>query len=119
MPLVSTIQLKRVARKTNSQAFIVFVTETPPLDKGNGNLPQGISSLLQEFSDIFPDKLPKELPQERNIDHRIVVEPRTRPTHRIPYKLSHGEKEEVEKKIQNLLEQGLDPPSPLMVPQYY
>jgi len=99
IPLVSVVQLKRVARKTNSQAYAVFIRESLPVENKENELPKGISSLLQEYGDVFPSELPKSLPQERNVDHHIELEPGTRPTHIIPYKLSRGEKEEVEKQI--------------------
>eukprot|EP01018_Ginkgo_biloba_P033872 Gb_14370 [translate_table: standard] len=85
--------------------------ESPPVENKEKELPKGISSLLQEYGYVFPSELPKSLPQGRNVDHRIELEPGTRPTHKIPYTLSHGEKEEVEKQIHELLEQGFIRPS--------
>lgn len=38
-----------------------------------------IQTLLQEFADVFPDKLPAELPPKRDIDHRITLEPGSTP----------------------------------------
>ena len=38
-----------------------------------------IQHLLTEFHDVFPEELPPELPPKRDLDHRIELEPGSRP----------------------------------------
>ena len=38
-----------------------------------------IQTLLQEFVDVFPDKLLAELPPKRDINHHITLEPESQP----------------------------------------
>lgn len=75
----------------------MFIRESPQVEEKEKELPEAISTLLQEYEDVFPKELPKSLPPARDVDHRIELELGSRPTHRIPYILSHGEKEKVEK----------------------
>jgi hypothetical protein len=42
-----------------------------------------VQRLLDEYADIFPQKPPAELPQERNVDHRIPLTPGNFPTSQV------------------------------------
>ena len=55
------------------------------------------------YSNLFPTT--------RDVVHRFELQPGSRLNPRIPYRLSHEEKEEIEKQIQELIEQEFIRPS--------
>ncbi|XP_020258301.1 uncharacterized protein LOC109834681 [Asparagus officinalis] len=64
-------------------------------------LPEDMHQLIQEFDVIFQE-LP-HLPPAREIDHRIPLEPGTKPVCIRPYRHAHFLKEEIEKQIEEML----------------
>lgn len=46
-----------------------------------------MQQLLSEFANVFAD-MPSQLPPKRDVDHTIVLEPSSKPIHKIPYRLS-------------------------------
>ncbi|CAI5467973.1 unnamed protein product [Closterium sp. Yama58-4] len=58
-------------------------------------LPAEVSALLAEFADVFPDELPPGLPPSRAVDHRIELEPGSRPVAKPQWRLSPAETEEM------------------------
>ena len=72
-----------------------------------------IKQLVEEFKDRFPQDLPAGLPPYREgVAHAIPIKPgeHTPPAKRL-YRLTVAEKEEVEKKVADLLEKGWIQPS--------
>jgi hypothetical protein len=43
--------------------------------------------IVKEFSDVFPEELPKTLPPERSVDYHIDLIPGSNPFSRAPYRL--------------------------------
>jgi hypothetical protein len=66
---------------------------------------------MTEFSDVFPDGLPNELPPKRAIDYPIEVIPRSEPPSRSTYRLSQKEMAELKKQLSDLLQKGFIRPS--------
>ena len=66
---------------------------------------------MTEFADIFLKDLPASLPLQRELDHRIEVVPRAKPSHRAPYKISPQGLDELKKELQDLIEKGYIQPS--------
>ncbi|KAG8480626.1 hypothetical protein CXB51_025242 [Gossypium anomalum] len=62
-----------------------------------------MSQLIEEFQDIF--QAPKELPLERAFDHAIHLKPLSKPVNVKPYCYPYFQKAEVERQVQQLLEQ--------------
>ncbi|PON59962.1 hypothetical protein TorRG33x02_286090, partial [Trema orientale] len=56
-------------------------------------------------------ELPKELPPRRAIDHKIELEPGTRPPAKAPYRMAPSELMELRKQLDELLNAGLIQPS--------
>jgi hypothetical protein len=50
--------------------------------------------IIQEFLGMFPDDLPRMLP-ERAIEFKIELQPSTTPIAKVPYKMSHVELKEL------------------------
>ncbi|KAL9269125.1 Retrovirus-related Pol polyprotein from transposon 297-like protein [Drosera capensis] len=59
----------------------------------------------------MPKELPKKLSPRREVDHKIELEPGTRPPARPPYRMAPTELEELRKQLRNLLDAGFIRPS--------
>ena len=100
-------------RKTGPKKDIITVKEREQqvLD----NVPQvfrkDLATLIKEYQDIFPEKLPKGVPPEREVQHQIEIEPGSKPPYRPPYRLGPAEQDELEEQIKDLLAQGFIRPS--------
>ena len=81
------------------------VTEADPAVR------ERLQETLEEYRDIFPDKLPYGPPPKRVIDHEIETILGSAPPHKSPYKLSSAELDEMKRQIDTLLEQGWIRPS--------
>jgi hypothetical protein len=68
-------------------------------------------TITSEYSDIFPDELPKELPPKRIVDHEITIIPGAQPTARRYYRMTGTEMEELKRVIKDLLTKGWIRPS--------
>ena len=71
-----------------------------------GTLPSNISSLLQEFGDLFPEETPNGLPPIRGIEHQIDFIPGAPLPNRPAYRTNPQETKELERQVAELLEKG-------------
>ncbi|CAA6654884.1 unnamed protein product [Spirodela intermedia] len=71
--------------KHEADTFLVTLQEVEGEGQKVGH-PQ-VLSLLNEFQDIMPDKLPTKLPPKRDIEHMIELLSRERPPTRASYKM--------------------------------
>ena len=63
---------------TNQPMFVLLYKEACfNTNKLDDSLPSGVVSLLQEFEDVFPNKVPSGLPPIRGIEHQIDFVPRS------------------------------------------
>jgi hypothetical protein len=74
-------------------------------DLKQSQLPPQVQQLLDEFSDLFEE--PPSLPPSRSCDHTIPLIQGAQPVNIRPYRLSPTMKDEVEKQVQDMLNQGL------------
>lgn len=72
---------------------------------------KGIRELVQQFSVVFPDELPDNLPPERGVNHAIPLLPGASVPASKTYRLSKPQREEMEQQIQTLLKKGWIRPS--------
>jgi hypothetical protein len=68
-------------------------------------LPERAEQLLQEFEVLFLE--PTELPPPRQFDHAIPLLPGAKPVNLRPYRFNPAQKDEVERQIKQMLEQGI------------
>ena len=70
-----------------------------------------LKKIIEEFHDVFPDKLPGGKPPQRGVEISIRETEGSTPPTRAPYKFSPVEQTELERQIQDLLNQGFIRPS--------
>jgi hypothetical protein len=98
--------------KAQKLAKLVFALLVSPIEEElpEKAIPEELQSVLERYKDIFAP-LPVGLPPERPVGHVIPLEAGAQPPQKRMYRLSPREKEEVEKQISYLLEQGWIEPS--------
>ena len=96
---------------TYKEVLINFEQLTP-------SLPNSVSSLLQNFEDVFPDDTPKGLPPLRGIEHQIDFVPGSQLPNRPAYRSNTEETKELQRQVEELLEKGFvrESMSPCSVP---
>jgi hypothetical protein len=104
--LVSRLQAVRDVEK-GEQMYLALVRPLQ-VDSDDKQLVASSSttSLVKEFSDVFPDDLPKGLPPKRAVDHKIELEPGQVPPNRPTYRMSQPEMDELKKQLAELMEKG-------------
>jgi hypothetical protein len=73
--------------------------------------PKCIKRVLDEFSDVMPKDLPKDLPLRRRVDHVIKLMPGVAPLAKGPYRMSHEELKELKVQLEELLTKGYIKPN--------
>ncbi len=68
--------------------------------------PKCIKRVLEEFPNVMPDELPKDLPSRRWVDHAIEVMLEVAPPAKAPYRMSHEELKELKVQFEELLTKG-------------
>ena len=51
-------------------------------------VPDKVAKVLGEFNDVMPSELPQHLPPRRAVDHKIELEPETKPPTKASYRLA-------------------------------
>jgi hypothetical protein len=99
--------LTEMEKKEGPQFFVVrkpgIVLNSTRVD----DLPDEIQELLEDFTDIIVDKLPRSLPPMRSVSHHIDLIPGASLPNKAVYRLTPQENEEVKKQVQDLLDKGL------------
>lgn len=73
---------------------------------GGSELDTAVKKLLDEYQDVFRDKLPPELPPLRNVEH-VIETGDASPVRRPPFKMSPLELDELQRQLKDLLDKGL------------
>ena len=108
--LLSALQLARAVGK-GCELFAAIVR--PDKDDGGGPADAAkaatVDRLLRKYTGVFA--VPKGLPPEREIDHRIDLEEGATPPSRPTYRMSPVELDELKKQLAELTESGFIQPS--------
>ena len=67
------------------------------------NVQKELHQLLEEFSDLFPEQLPKGRPPKREVEFEIKLEEGAVLPNKPPYRLSPNEYNELQAQIDDLL----------------
>lgn len=85
---ILVLQLKPGVKK-NEQTYIAAFMEMKP-DQFVEMLDQ-ISKVLKDFANIMPSQLPKTLPLRHAYDHKVNLEPSTKPSTQALYRMASSE----------------------------
>lgn len=106
---LSAMQFKKGVTRGDPSYLAALLEDKP--DVPNKDLPPQIREVLEEFKDVMPDSLPKQLPPRREIDHQIELEAGAKPPAMSPYRMAPPELAELRKQLKELLEAGFIRPS--------
>jgi len=101
--ILSHIQALKAAR-SGEDVFVVLFEAT-----ASGKELTEVA-VVQEFTDVFPEKLPG-LPPHRDVDFQIQLVPGARPVSKTPYRMAPKELAEFRVQLQDLVESGFVRPS--------
>jgi hypothetical protein len=74
------------------------------------SIAQYLERIIDKNSKVFED-IPKSLPPTRNHDHEIHLIPRSVPPNIRPYRYPYAQKSEIERMVEEMLEDGIIRPS--------
>jgi hypothetical protein len=86
--------------------FVLICKGTILSTNDHSTIPSPLLSLLKEFQDVFPNKLPHGLPPLRGIKHRIDLIPGAPLPNHATYRTNPEETKETERQIHDLLQKG-------------
>jgi hypothetical protein len=110
-------QLNHFKRLHNTRAIeecfaIQMITPTVPEDQLHdmpADIEPELAILLHTYASVF--QIPTSLPPQREQDHVIPLEKGAGPIKVRPYRYPHTQKEQIEKMVQDMLDQGIIQPS--------
>ena len=108
----------RIMVQKGCEAYLAYVIEMEKARPRVSDIPT-----VSDFSDLFPEELPR-LPLQREIEFAIDVVPGATPTSITPYRMASLELKKLKFQLQELLEKGFIRPSvspwgALVTPQKY
>ena len=68
-------------------------------------LPHGVLTVLEGFRQVFT--VPEGMPPKRSYDHRVHLLPGSRPINVRPYRYPYFQKNEIERQVREMLDQGI------------
>ncbi|XP_059291413.1 uncharacterized protein LOC132044895 [Lycium ferocissimum] len=90
--------------------FMVYLVNKDLLlhtNQTTSTLPSSVSSLLQEYDELFPEEMPNELPPLRGIEHQIDFVPGSQIPNKPAYRSNPKETKELQRQVEELLEKVL------------
>ena len=92
---------RKINKESGPKKDIISVKEREKevLDSVSVVYRESLEKIIQKYRDVFPEKLPKGVPPNRGVQHRIDIEPGSDPPYRPPYRLGPTEQDELEEQI--------------------
>ncbi|XP_059664093.1 uncharacterized protein LOC132309845 [Cornus florida] len=106
--IISALQVKTGLKRGDS-TFLAAMIEIKPDQLVE--VPNSVAEILEEFAEVMPLELPKQLPPRRAVDHKIELEPGVRAPAQAPYRMAPSELAELRRQLDELLESGYIQPS--------
>ena len=78
---------------------MVLMVVSREVKQEDGSIPTELASMLEEFQDIMPDEMLKQLPPMRDVQHAINLIPGSTLPNLLHYRMSPIENEELNRKI--------------------
>ena len=74
-------QKRQINKQTGPKKDIISVKEREQqvLNGVPKSYRKYLSNLIKEYQDIFPERLPKRVPLEREVQHKIEIDPGSKP----------------------------------------
>jgi hypothetical protein len=85
-----------------NQVYLLYSKECSPMKI----VPEAVTSLLEEFANVFPKDLPEELQPLCDIQHQIDLVPESSLPNRPHYRMSPKVHEELRRQVEGLLAKG-------------
>src|SRR5215213_2249375 len=104
------ISRQQLAKTSSTDELFTVCMANIPNENFSTTTPE-VKTLLQEFSDVFPENFPDHLPPRRNVDHAIKLIPGSEPPSRPIYRMSFDEMNELKRQLADLLKKGFIRPS--------
>ena len=101
-------KLKGLIRK-RGVAQIVQLAPHDETQTKSAEVPPELQQVLDQHATLFQD--PKGLPPQRKYDHSIPLQQGTQPVNLKPYRYSPAQKDEIERQLKDMLQQGIIKPS--------
>jgi hypothetical protein len=110
--------LTEVKKKKDPQFFVVKKPRIVLTSTRVDDLLGEVQELLEDFTDIVVDELPRSFPPMRSVSHHMDLIPGASFPNKAAYRLTPQENEEVKRQVQELLDKGLvrESLSPCVVP---
>ena len=81
-------------RKVNTHAYDeVYRVKICAVMTESDTIPQSITTILNEFKDVFSETLPDGLPPSRRVNFDLIMKPDAVPSNRVPFSLSKVEQD--------------------------
>lgn len=111
MSLKAFKKIRKKQRVTVYTCHIRPVEESPDTEFGKAPQDAGLRKIINEYQDVFRDKLPDKLPPKRGVNHEIITEFGAKPPSRGLYRLSPDELRATREYIADNLKAGRIRPS--------
>lgn len=121
--MISCMEMKREKRVRGNEVYLCMIQPATGSDAGKSDRAaaekaeqkkerlDGPAWIQEQYDDVFPKDLPKQLPPHRSIDHKIELVPGSTPPSRPVYRMSPAELDELKKQLTELLDHGFIRPS--------
>lgn len=105
----SSVLLQGLTSSVPDDLVVQILSVQSKEEKPDSTLPSEIQELLVEFAIVF--STPTELPPSRECDHTIPLVAGARPVNVRPYRYPPALKDEIERQVTEMLQQGIIQPS--------
>ena len=99
-------EIKRAFYSERSMYILLYKEALLNTNELDPSLPSVVSSLLQEYEDVFPDDVPSGLPPIRGIEHQIDFIPGAAIPNRPAYRTNPEETRELQRQVEELMAKG-------------
>ena len=97
-------EMREMRENPNMTHFVLLYKDVILTANDMTSLPSIVSTVLQDYNDVFPEEVPAGLPPLRGIEHQIDLIPGASLPNRLPYRTNPEEAKEIQRQVQELLD---------------